>query len=187
MGENKRRRVIKNSQLMAGNKACILDLTESLTPPPYQRGFSSPCLPAQWRRCRAGSAPPTSDDLCTLRGWRRRGWREWRRCRGWSGPLSGPREGRRGGGRSLFSYPEWKRNNDNIVLMKRMQMRHMCTVAASITTVLLLQLHVVFNRHGNTYVFVLSCKFLMCKHKNMRVSMYFLHLELTLTFTPITS
>ena len=30
--------------------------------------------------------------------------------------------------------------------------------------------------------FVLSCKFLTCKHKNMRVSMYFLHLELT--FTP---
>ena len=36
--------------------------------------------------------------------------------------------------------------------------------------------------HGNTHVFVLSCKFLTCKHKNMRVSMYFLHLELT--FTP---
>ena len=36
--------------------------------------------------------------------------------------------------------------------------------------------------HGNTHVFVLSCKFLMCKHKNMRVSMYFVHLELT--FTP---
>ena len=36
--------------------------------------------------------------------------------------------------------------------------------------------------HGNTHVFVLTCKFLMCKHKNMRVSMYFLHLELT--FTP---
>ena len=32
------------------------------------------------------------------------------------------------------------------------------------------------------HVFVLSCKFLMSKHKNMRVSMYFLHLELT--FTP---
>ena len=26
--------------------------------------------------------------------------------------------------------------------------------------------------HGNTHVFVLSCKFLTCKHKNMRVSMY---------------
>ena len=36
--------------------------------------------------------------------------------------------------------------------------------------------------HGNAHVFVLSCKFLMCKHKNMHVSMYFLHLELT--FTP---
>ena len=36
--------------------------------------------------------------------------------------------------------------------------------------------------HGNMHVFVLSCKFLTCKHKNMRVSMYFLHLELT--FTP---
>ena len=36
--------------------------------------------------------------------------------------------------------------------------------------------------HGNTHVFVLSCKFLTCKHKNMHVSMYFLHLELT--FTP---
>ena len=35
---------------------------------------------------------------------------------------------------------------------------------------------------GNTHVFVLSCKFLTCKHKNMRVSMYFLHLKLT--FTP---
>ena len=34
--------------------------------------------------------------------------------------------------------------------------------------------------HGNTHVFVLS--FLTCKHKNMYVSMYFLHLELT--FTP---
>ena len=33
--------------------------------------------------------------------------------------------------------------------------------------------------HGNMHVFVLSCT---CKHKNMRVSMYFLHLELT--FTP---
>ena len=29
------------------------------------------------------------------------------------------------------------------------------------------------------HVFVLTSKFLMCKHKNMRVSMYFLHLELT--------
>ena len=36
--------------------------------------------------------------------------------------------------------------------------------------------------HGNTHVFVLSCKFLTCKHKDMHVSMYFLHLELT--FTP---
>ena len=36
--------------------------------------------------------------------------------------------------------------------------------------------------HGNTHVFVPSCKFLTWKHKNMRVSMYFLHLELT--FTP---
>ena len=36
--------------------------------------------------------------------------------------------------------------------------------------------------HGNTHVFVLSCKFLTSRHKNMHVSMYFLHLELT--FTP---
>ena len=36
--------------------------------------------------------------------------------------------------------------------------------------------------HGNTHVFVLSCKFVTCKHKNMRVSMYFLHL--VPTFTP---
>ena len=36
--------------------------------------------------------------------------------------------------------------------------------------------------HGNTHVIVLSCKFLTCKHNNMRVSMYFLHL--VLTFTP---
>ena len=36
--------------------------------------------------------------------------------------------------------------------------------------------------HGNTHVFVLSCEFLTSKHKNMRVSMYFLHL--VLTFTP---
>ena len=36
--------------------------------------------------------------------------------------------------------------------------------------------------HGNMHVFVFSCKFLTCKHKNMRVSMYFLYLELT--FTP---
>ena len=36
--------------------------------------------------------------------------------------------------------------------------------------------------HGNTHVFVLSCEFLTCKHKNMRVSMYFLYL--VLTFTP---
>ena len=35
---------------------------------------------------------------------------------------------------------------------------------------------------GNMHVFVLSCKFFTSKHKNMRVSMYFLHLELT--FTP---
>ena len=35
--------------------------------------------------------------------------------------------------------------------------------------------------HGNMHVFVLSCKFLTCKHKNMHVSMYFLHLELTFT------
>ena len=33
------------------------------------------------------------------------------------------------------------------------------------------------------HVFVLTCKILTCKHQNMRVSMYFLHLELT--FTPI--
>ena len=36
--------------------------------------------------------------------------------------------------------------------------------------------------HGNTHVFVLSCKFLTSKHQNMHISMYFLHLELT--FTP---
>ena len=36
--------------------------------------------------------------------------------------------------------------------------------------------------HGNTHVIVLLCKFLTCKHKNMYVSMYFLHL--VLTFTP---
>ena len=36
--------------------------------------------------------------------------------------------------------------------------------------------------HGNMHVFVLSCQFVTCKHKNMHVSMYFLHLELT--FTP---
>ena len=36
--------------------------------------------------------------------------------------------------------------------------------------------------HGNAHVFVLTCKFLTFKHKNMHVSMYFLHLELT--FTP---
>ena len=36
--------------------------------------------------------------------------------------------------------------------------------------------------HGNTHVFVLSCKFLTCKHKNMRVFVYFFHL--VLTFTP---
>ena len=32
--------------------------------------------------------------------------------------------------------------------------------------------------HGNMHVFVLSCKFLTSKHKNMKVSMYFLHLVL---------
>ena len=36
--------------------------------------------------------------------------------------------------------------------------------------------------HGNMHVCVLSCKFLTSKHKNMRVSMYFLYL--VLTFTP---
>ena len=36
--------------------------------------------------------------------------------------------------------------------------------------------------HRNTHVFVLSCQFVTCKHKNIHVSMYFLHLELT--FTP---
>ena len=36
--------------------------------------------------------------------------------------------------------------------------------------------------HGNMHVFVLSCKFVTSKHKNMRDSMYFLHL--VLTFTP---
>ena len=36
--------------------------------------------------------------------------------------------------------------------------------------------------HGNMHVFVLSCKFLTSKHKNMHVSMYSLHL--VLTFTP---
>ena len=36
--------------------------------------------------------------------------------------------------------------------------------------------------HGNMHVFVLSCIFLTCKHKNMRVSMYFFHLELTLHY-----
>ena len=36
--------------------------------------------------------------------------------------------------------------------------------------------------HGNMHVFVLSCQFVTCKHKNMRVFMYFLLLELT--FTP---
>ena len=34
--------------------------------------------------------------------------------------------------------------------------------------------------HGNMHVFVLTCK--TSKHKNMHVSMYFFHLELT--FTP---
>ena len=34
--------------------------------------------------------------------------------------------------------------------------------------------------HGNTNIFVLTCKILTCKHKNMRVFMYFLHLEHTL-------
>ena len=33
-----------------------------------------------------------------------------------------------------------------------------------------------------TCIFVLTCKFLTSKHKNMHVSMYFFHLELT--FTP---
>ena len=33
--------------------------------------------------------------------------------------------------------------------------------------------------HGNMHVFVLSCKFLTSKHKNMHVSMYFFHLVLT--------
>ena len=36
--------------------------------------------------------------------------------------------------------------------------------------------------HANMHVLVLTCKFLTCKHKNMLVSMHFLHLELT--FTP---
>ena len=36
--------------------------------------------------------------------------------------------------------------------------------------------------HRNMHVFVLSCKFLTCKHKNMRVCMYILYL--VLTFTP---
>ena len=36
--------------------------------------------------------------------------------------------------------------------------------------------------HGNMHVFVLLCKFVTCKHKNMHVSMYFLHL--VLAFTP---
>ena len=36
--------------------------------------------------------------------------------------------------------------------------------------------------HGNTHVFVLSCKFLTSKHKNMHVSPYLFHL--VLTFTP---
>ena len=36
--------------------------------------------------------------------------------------------------------------------------------------------------HANMHVFVLSCQFVTCKHKNMHVSMYFLHL--VLTFTP---
>ena len=35
--------------------------------------------------------------------------------------------------------------------------------------------------YTETHVFVLSCKFLTCKHKNLRVSMYFLHLVLTAT------
>ena len=41
---------------------------------------------------------------------------------------------------------------------------------------------VIVNINGDMHVFVLSCKYLMCKHKNMHVSMYFLHL--VLTFTP---
>ena len=36
---------------------------------------------------------------------------------------------------------------------------------------------------GNTHIFVLSCKFLTCKHIILCVSMYFLHLVL-ITFTP---
>ena len=36
--------------------------------------------------------------------------------------------------------------------------------------------------HGNMHVFVLSCELLTSKHKNMRVSMYFLYL--VLNFTP---
>ena len=36
--------------------------------------------------------------------------------------------------------------------------------------------------HGNMHIFVLSCEFVMSKHKNMHVSMYFLYL--VLTFTP---
>ena len=36
--------------------------------------------------------------------------------------------------------------------------------------------------HGNMHVFMLSCEFLTRKHKNMRISMYFLYL--VLTFTP---
>ena len=36
--------------------------------------------------------------------------------------------------------------------------------------------------HRNMHVFVLSCTFLTCKHKNIHVSMYFFHL--VLTFTP---
>ena len=36
--------------------------------------------------------------------------------------------------------------------------------------------------HRNMHVFVLSCEFVTSKHKNMRVSMYFLYL--VLTFTP---
>ena len=35
--------------------------------------------------------------------------------------------------------------------------------------------------HGNMHVFVLSRKFVTSKHKNMHVSMYFLHLVLTFT------
>ena len=38
-----------------------------------------------------------------------------------------------------------------------------------------------WRKYTETHVFVLPFKFLTCNHKNMRVSMYFLHLELTYT------